>query len=291
MRFPVFKSFGFAFLFLFFLFGPAVSLAGEIAEEKTDQKTETKPAKKHEGPFQLWNRWETDTYVDLGVMFDRYWSSFNQVVKGDPIGGRFRRGGDWKYAAFHFDMEGGYTGSLKSSTTKISDGSLGFANVNIRINGVLPVLYGVMLQGGIMNETWAEFMEYKTPAQYESNIYIIDGLGPDIMLSFSPIKFVSLNFEYSAILKSLVSKQYYGSYANKDNVNLEEYSVSDTSYSTVEMGITARPLKWISLGLTYGEKKSSHRSTYKDKDHPQNNKTLKFKNLNDYILVALSFTY
>ena len=261
-----------------------------IIEGKTDRKTETKPDKK-EGPFAFGKRWDTDTYIELDVVFDHYWGTFNQVVKGNPTGVRLRRGGDWKYVAFHFDLAGGYTGSLKSSTAVISKGNLGFANVNFRLNGVLPVLYGVMLQAGIMDETWGEFAEYETPAQKETNIYIVNGLGPNVMLSFSPIKYVSLNFEYSAILQPIISKHLYGSFAKQDDLSVDDYSVSDSSYSTVEVGITGRPLKYLSVGLAYGEKKMSHQAAYKDKDHPQNNKAAKFKSLNDYIFINLSFTY
>jgi hypothetical protein len=262
-----------------------------VTEVKAPLKPEVKSDKKAEGPFQLWKRWDTDTYIELDVIFDRYWGSFNQVVKGSPVGARLRRGGDWKYVAFHFDLAGGYAGSLKSPDVKINDGNLGFASLDFRLNGVLPVLYGVMLQAGIMDETWGEFGEYNTPAQKEANIYIVNGLGPNIMLSFSPIKYVSLNVEYSAILKPIVSKHFFGKSGLNDDPDIKDFSVSDTSYSTVEMGITARPLKYLAIGLAYGEKKMSHQAAYKDKDHPQNNKTLKFKNLNDYIFISLSFTY
>lgn len=264
---------------------------GPKSDGQSTPKTEAKPAKKYDGPFAFGKRWDTDTYIELDVVFDRYWGSFNQVLKGNPTGVRLRRGGDWKYVAFHFDLAGGYASSLKSSKVKINDGNLGFANMEFRLNGVLPVLYGVMLQAGIMDETWGEFAEYKTPTQKEDNIYIVNGLGPNVMLSFCPIKYVSLNFEYSAILIPAVSKHFYGNSNLNDDPDIEDYSVSDSSYSTVEAGITARPLKYLAIGVAYGEKKMSHQAKYTDKDHPQNNRAAKFKSLNDYIILNFAFTY
>ena len=289
MRYRGFRSFLSAFLLLGLFLVPAFSLAAEKADES--KKPEVKSDKKAEGPFQLWKRWDTDTYIELDVIFDRYWGTFNQVIKGSPVGARLRRGGDWKYVAFQFDLAGAYAGSLKSSTTQIRDGKLGFANMSIRLNGVLPVIYGVMLQGGIMEETWGEFAEYETPVRKEDNIYIVTGLGPNIMLSFCPIKYVSLNVEYSAILKPIVNKHIFGSFLLSEDFTADDYSVSKASFSTVEVGISARPLKYLSVGLAYGEKKASHQATYKDKDHPQNNKTAEFKSLNHYIFLSLAFTY
>lgn len=287
MRFQAYKSFAFAFLFLALFLGPAASRADEKTNENAGKKPEAKSDKKAEGPFTFGKRWDTHSYIELDVLFDRYRGAFKQEMRGDPVGVRLRRGGDWKYVAFHFDLAGGYAGSLKSSkssATKISNGNLGFANMNLRLNGVLPVLYGVMLQGGIINETWGEFAEYETPAQKEANIYIVNGIGPNIMLSFCPIKYISLNFEYSAILKPLVNKHMYGSYAKNDDFTADDYSVSSASFSTVEVGVSARPLKYLSIGLTYGEKKMSHWV----KTQPQKTK---FSGANYYTSLYLSFTY
>ena len=236
-----------------------VAKSDNKAGENTDKQPVAKSEDKTEGPCHFGKRWDTHSYFELDALFDHYRELFLEDVKADPIGVRLRRGGDWKYAAFHFDLTGGYAGSLESPNTKLKNAYLGFTDIGFRFNGVLPVLYGVMLQGGIMEETWVEFAYYENQSnQKRSYVFAETGLGPDIMLSFCPIKYVSLNFEYSWILLPFVNKQWYGQYKNNKDFSLDTYSASKSSFSTMEAGISFRPLQVLSVGFTYGEKKMSH---------------------------------
>jgi len=264
---------------------PAVK-ADNKADENTDKQPAAKSENKTEGPFSFGKRWDTHSYFELDVLFDHYRELFKQDVEANPIGIRLRRGGDWKYAAFHFDLTGGYSGSLKlkSPDTQTKNSKLGFTDISFRLNGVLPVLYGVMLQGGIMEETWAEFAYYETP-QKQSYIFVTTGLGPDLMLSFCPIKYISLNFEYSWILLPFVKKQWYGMYKNNKDFGLDTYSASKSSFSTMEAGISFRPLQVLSVGFTYGEKKMSHLVTLQQSAKPN------FSSANYYTALNLALTW